>query len=354
MTNVATLKQEQQTRMVGNVEMKRVFLKDVFAPFVPQNIDTVIEIPVQTTKHVPRAVEGYIPDVNLLRRAVAWFFSQHRPNFFHTYGPTGSGKTDFWLWFAARCNWPVHLVTVTPSLRPDKMQGRWMLKDGETSYSLGPVAMGMTDGGIVLLDEADKGSLDFIAKMHLPAEMTKPWSIEDTGETIYPNENFRFITTGNTNGQGDTNGLYPSSRRWDTAFRNRAYVVPVQYVEPQLEMDIIEGRYPEFRQYRKTTKSMIKFANAMRDAMLGPSRKGDIASPLGTAFSTRILLNWCYYIVVAGINYVPLRETLETTFMNGIDDKDRDAIEKIANQVFNGPNGHVLDNPCGWLESLGK
>ncbi|WP_299021298.1 AAA family ATPase [uncultured Photobacterium sp.] len=354
MSNVQPLDTHEANDVVIDYsEMEQVYLRDVFKPFIPPQVDLIIERPKHVHPDVPKEVKGYIPDTAVLKQVLAWFLSPSRPNFLHMCGPTGSGKTDFIFWFAHRMNWPCKLVTVNPSLRPEKMQGRWMLSGGETSYVLGAVADSMKYGKIALLDEADKGSLDFIAKMHLPAEMSKPWTIDDTGETIYPAENYRFITTGNTNGQGDFNGLYPSSRRWDTAFRNRSYVIHLNYVEPNLEFDIIMGKHPELKAYKKTVRMMIKFSNAMRDAMLGPKRDGDIQDGITTAFSTRVLLSWCHYIIANGFK-VPLRNAFDSVFMNGVDNDDREDITRIVDQVFHTKAGHVLDEGMGWLEESTK
>ncbi|MEZ9856457.1 hypothetical protein AB4347_20875, partial [Vibrio breoganii] len=105
----------------------------------------------------------------------------------------------------------------------------------------------MKHGKCVLLDECDKGSLDFIAKLHLPSEMTKPWSIGFLLCLQYPHQNYRFVTLGNTSGEGDISGLYPSSRRWDTAFRNRSFVVPFPYLRTEVEEKVVIGKFPFLR-----------------------------------------------------------------------------------------------------------
>lgn len=344
----------QETQVIDYSEMETVLLRDVFHPFVPANVDLAIERPKHIHPDVPKPVHGYVPDMRVLKNVMTWFLAPSHPNFLHMVGPTGSGKTDFIFWFANRMNWALNLVTVNPSLRPEKMQGRWLLKNGETTFVDGPVIDAMREGKIVLLDECDKGSLDFIAKMHLPSEMSKLWVVEDTGETIYPAKNFRFITTGNTSGQGCTQGLYPSSKRWDTAFRNRSYVIFNHYVDPELELKIIMGKNPELKPYKKTVKYMVKFANSMRDSMLGPERTGVTSdgrpvNGISTAFSTRVLLSWVHFIQVSGLS-VPLRQTFENVFFNGVDDADRKDIEMIMDQNFNLKDGNILDHYMGWIE----
>lgn len=334
-------------------EMIVVKMADVFKPFVPSTSPLKISIPKHRHPDVPKEVPGYIPDPMQLREVSAWFLAPHRPNFLHLVGPTGSGKTDFMLWLCSRLNWPVNLISVNPTLRPEKMQGRWVLSKGETTYVYGAIADAMKHGKCVLLDECDKGSLDFIAKLHLPSEMTKPWSIEDTGEIIYPSPNYRFVTLGNTSGEGDISGLYPSSRRWDTAFRNRAYVVNFPYLPISVEEKVLLGKNPFLKEHKKLVKKLLQFANAMRDAMLGPNRDRTSRDGLGTAFSTRVLLSWCYYIYVNGQG-VPLRKSFENVFFNGCDTVDKSQILQIVDQVFDTPDGHVMDNGYEWLASQKK
>ncbi|MDA0155474.1 AAA family ATPase [Vibrio sp. 10N.222.51.C8] len=334
-------------------EMITVRMADVFKPFVPAAVTAVIQIPKHRHPDVPREIAGYIPDEKQLSQVISWFCSPQRPNFMHMVGPTGSGKTDFMLWLCARLNWPTVLVSVNPTLRPEKMQGRWVLSNGQTEYVYGPIADAMKHGKCVLLDECDKGSLDFIAKLHLPSEMTKPWSIEDTGEIIYPHQNYRFVTLGNTSGEGDISGLYPSSRRWDTAFRNRSFVVPFPYLRTEVEEKVVIGKFPFLRDHKKLLKKLIQFANAMRDAMLGPNRDRTTKSGIGTAFSTRVVLSWCYYIQING-DRAPLRASFNNVFWNGCDTRDKADIEKIIDQVFKDKNGHILDQPYTWLKEQSK
>lgn len=344
---------ENTVETIDYSEMINVRMSDVFKPFIPSTMTAVIQIPKHRHPDVPREIVGYIPDQKQLQQVVSWFCSPARPNFLHMVGPTGSGKTDFMLWLCARLNWPVNLVSVNPTLRPEKMQGRWVLSNGETNYVYGAIADAMKHGKCVLLDECDKGSLDFIAKLHLPSEMTKPWSIEDTGEIIYPSPNYRFVTLGNTSGEGDVSGLYPSSRRWDTAFRNRSYVVNFPYLSAGVEEKVLLGKYPFLNDNKKLLKKLIQFANAMRDAMLGPNRDRTTKSGIGTAFSTRVLLSWCYYIQING-DRAPLRASFDNIFWNGCDTRDKADIEKIIDQVFKEKDGHILDKPYTWMKTKGK
>ncbi|MGR5159745.1 AAA family ATPase [Vibrio owensii] len=336
---------------VDYTEMKTVYLRDVFSPYIPKNVDLQIEIPKHRHPDVPADIFNYNPDLQTLKDMLSWFLAPQRTNFIHFVGPTGSGKTDFQLWFANRMNWPIVLVTVNESLQPEKMMGRWILRDGTTTFVLGPVADAMKNGKMLIMDELDKASLNFIAKMHLPAEMTKPWTLEDTGEVIIPARNYRFCSTGNTNGQGDFSGLYPSSKRWDTAFRNRALVLNVGYLESSQEYEVITTKYPQFKSFPKSVRLMIKYANAMRDAMLGPDRDGAVEDGITTSFSTRVLLAWCNFICAQGLS-VPLRKSFNAVFFNGIDNDDRDDIVRIIDQVFRSPKGHFLDNGLGWLDGV--
>lgn len=332
-------------------EMERVYARDIFKGIISPNNSIVIERPKHRCAGVPTGSPTYIPDLEILKNALMWFCSPMRPAFFHGYGPTGSGKTEFWTWFCDKMNWPLAIVSVNPSLRPEAMQGRWVLKDGETIYVLGPVAHCMKYGGVVLLDEADTGSKDFIAKLHLPSEMGKSWLIEDTGETITPHKNYRFVTLGNTAGCGDISGLYPATQRWSTPFRNRAYLVPFDYLKPADEEKAIYLAFPHLKQgHRHSVKLLLKFANAMRDAMLGSDRKGQQKSSISVAFSTRALMKWVYYICCYGKQ--PPRLTLDLCFLNGVTAKEKADIEIVLNQVFNSADGHFLDEPFGWYDDL--
>ncbi|UJF20271.1 AAA family ATPase (plasmid) [Vibrio sp. SS-MA-C1-2] len=347
-TNTTTV--EQENAVIDYSETKTVMLRDVFKGFISPKNGMQVTIPKHTHPDVPRVNPNYMPDKDTLVSVIKWFFSPERPIFLHSCGPSGSGKTEFWLWFAAKTNWPVEFVSCNPTMRPEKMQGRWILKDGQTSFVHGPVSKAMSQGKLLILDEADTSSQDFIAKMHLPSEMNKPWMLEDTGELIYPNPNYRFVTTGNTPGCGDISGLYPACKRWSTAFRNRAGVLWFDYLSPADETKAIYTRYPKLKANKHSVKLIVKFANMMRDAMLGQSRRAEEKSSITVAFSTRLLMSWMYYLSIGG--KAKPRESLEMIFLSGCEPKLRDDILMTADQAFNLPAGHFLDNEWGWYDDL--
>ncbi|WP_435000219.1 AAA family ATPase (plasmid) [Vibrio scophthalmi] len=349
----ATAAQLETVTQIDYSEMEPRYLRDVFKPFIPAEVDLTIMVPKHRHPDVPREVPNFVPNKEQMNQVLAWFVSPARPCFLHLVGPTGSGKTDFMMWLCSRLNWPTSLISVNPTLRPDKMQGRWVLIDGKTVFVYGPVADAMKNGKCVILDECDKASMDFIAKMHLPSEMTKPWTLEDTGEVIYPHPNFRFITTGNTSGEGDVSGLYPSSRRWDTAFRNRSFIVTFPYLPAAIEEKVLIGKYPFLKGETMLVKKMLQFANAMRDAMLGPNRDRVHKTGISTAFSTRVLLNWAYYIETFGAN-APLGKSFEAVFFAGCDSKDKADIQNIVDTVFKVKDVPLMEQPFTYLRANAK
>jgi len=228
-------------------------------------------------------------------------------------------------------NWPLEIIQVNETMRPEKLQGGFTLNNGKTSFRYGGVANAMKFGWAVLLDELDKASGDVTSKMHAPTD-GKPWTLDDTGETLVAIANYRLIGTGNTSGSGDTTGRYHTSQRMDEAFKLRFAFLECDYPEPVVELKIL-AQFTGISD--KTKKTMIKFATEMRKALRGD---GDTIS---CAFSTRVLVAWCHYMTFFGAKNVPLRKSFDFTFGNSLDEDDRPAVEALLQRIF----GDAIDLP---------
>lgn len=325
-------------------------------PMVPKG---VLKIQRPKYRH-PQCVDSnpkYIPQTDILRTVLAWWCAPSRMLSLFLFGETGTGKTEMLLWFADRMNWPVSLTAVNESLRPEKVQGSFVLFNGKTPFRYGGVAKAMKYGWVQIMDECDKGSSDFLSKLHTPAE-GKPWQLDDTGEIIKPHKNFRFCATGNTNGGGDITGRYHSSLRMDEAFRRRFAFKECDYPSAAIEDSIIKNSYPMISS--KTRHLMVKLAVQMRLALKAPQLESQAETPeqiqklglpderLSCAFSTRILVAWADYMNIFGARNVPLKESFDFVFGNSLDEEDAPAVYAIAQRVF----GIAFNRPDGSSEAV--
>lgn len=335
-------------------EMEEVDAGEVFYPHVPKGVVKVLR-----PKHRhPKCIDAnptYIPQRDVLRPLLAWWCAPSRKLSMFMFGETGTGKTEMLLWFADRMNWPVSLTSVNESLRPEKGQGSYILFGDKTPFRYGSVAKAMKYGWVQIMDECDKGSGDFLSKLHTPAEY-KPWELDDTGEIIKPHLNFRFCATGNTNGGGDMTGRYHTSQRLDEAFRRRFAFVECDYPSEAIEDSIISTSYPAIS--KQTRHRMVKLAMEMRQSLRAPQLEAAATTPealaklqlpterLSCAFSTRVLVAWADYMNIFGTQTVPIKESFDFVFGNSLDEEDRPAVYSICQRIF----GEAFNHPDGWAE----
>ena len=333
-------------------EMEEVDAGDVFYPHIPKGALNVLR-PKYRHPNCIDANPTYIPQMNVLRPLLAWWCASNRKLSLFMFGETGTGKTEMLLWFADRMNWPVSLTAINESMRPEKLQGSYVLHGDKTPYRYGSLAKAMKYGWCQIMDECDKGSGDLLSKLHSPAEC-KPWQLDDTGEIILPHANYRFCATGNTAGGGDTSGRYHTSQRLDEAFRRRFAFVECDYPSEAIEDKIISTSYPDIS--KKTRHMMVKLAKQMRQALRAPQLEVQATTPealakldllderLSCAFSTRVLIAWAEYMGIFGVKNIALKESFDFVFGNSLDDEDKPAVYSIIQRIF----GEAFNHPDGW------
>jgi cobaltochelatase CobS len=242
----------------------------------------------------------YVPDQKTLRRVLAWWFAP-RLKSLGLFGETGTGKTDMLLYVADRLNEPVYLVKVHPALMPEDIEG---CKDLATSpagivskNSLGLAAKAYRNGGLLILDEVDKVNAPLGCALHGLVE-GKPWPIEQFNVVINQHPMCRVAGTANTMGEGG-HERYHTSNRMDQALRSRFGWLRCDFPDVAREMAILGRKFGKMLP-TPMLRDMVKLANAMRDALLGPNRDGKIDNPINAVFSTRNLVQWANYAVAYG------------------------------------------------------
>lgn len=309
----------------------KVKASDVFP-----NIDFSSEARVEMRKHRHQdCIESdpnYIPDERVLKRALSWWFGpQTQP--LGLVGETGTGKTELLLYIADKLNEPIYMIKVHKAMLPEHLEGGKELVESAkgviTSDRYGLVAKGYSQGGLIIFDEVDKGNDALHASIHGLVE-GKPWPLETFSTMIHKHKDCRITATANTMGEGG-HARYHSSNRMDSALRARFGWLELKYLEQNQELEIMERKFKEIP--NTMSRKMIKFGNAIRDALLGPDRDGKIADPIGAIFSTRHLVNWGVNLMSFGPN-ATWRESLDFTFNGSVEPESRDAVDAIIDTVF--------------------
>jgi cobaltochelatase CobS len=294
------------------------------------------------TAPVSMKVEGFMPTQNVyvpsqkpyvfrkdhLRDVLAFLGSPNGDGLYLT-GPTGSGKTSLLEQVAARLHWGVHTVTGHGRLELNDLLGQYMLVDGGAMHWIdGPLTLAVRLGHVLLINEID--AVD-------PAELIglneivegKPLTIPQTGAVITPHPKFRLVATGNSAGNGDQSGLYQGVLRQNLAFLDRFRLMEVGYPDPEDEMKLLADVVPSMPETVRA--SMIKVANQIRKVFIGGQDGGGM---LSVTLSTRGLMRWASLVATFKSAPNALAYSLDRALTFRAEPSEREAIHRIAKDVF--------------------
>jgi len=279
----------------------------------------------------------YIPEENMLRRILAWyFFPSMKP--FGLKGESGTGKTEMALYLADKLNTPFYKVKVTKALMPEDLEGGKDLvatdKGVVSKISLGLAAKAYHKGGILVVDEIDKCNDALSAALHEFLD-SKTWPIEQFSLMLNKHPELKIICTGNSFGEGG-HERYHTSVRMDQALRSRIGWKVATFPTQERELAIMDKKFPKFPHAMKV--DMVRLANAFRDALLGPDRDGKVDNPINAVFSTRTIVDWGCSTMCFGKKAI-WREALDYAFQGSIDPEYVDIANDIIQRIF----GNIID-----------
>ena len=277
--------------------------------------------------YVPKQ-KPYVFRKDHLRDVLAFLGSAHGDGLYLT-GPTGSGKTSLLEQVAARLQWGVHTVTGHGRMELNDLLGQYRLVDGGAMQWLdGPLTLAVRLGHVLLINEID--AVD-------PAELIglneivegKPLTIPQTGAVIAPHPKFRLVATGNSAGSGDQSGLYQGVLRQNLSFLDRFRLMEVGYPDPEDEMKLLAELVPNMPE--SVRESMIKVANQIRKVFIGGQDGGGM---LSVTLSTRGLMRWAFLVATFKSAPNALAYSLDRALTFRADPSEREAIHRIAKDIF--------------------
>ena len=268
---------------------------------------------------VPDIDPNYIFNVDILK-SLMMGIEMRIPTYL--WGHAGTGKTTVFEQIAARTRRPMLRVQHTANMEEEHIVGGWRLRDGRTHFELGPLALAMKFGWLYMADEYDFGRPE-VTSVYQAVLENKPLVIKEAdaeNRVIRPHADFRFVATGNTNGQGDESGLYQGTNLQNSANYERFGIVEqMPYMEKKLEAMLVskQAGIP-----LKDAEKLIDFAGRVRAEFDG-GRLGNPISPRSLIYAAQI--------GVARSNY---RVGLEKAFINRLSSTDRESAAQLAQRVF--------------------
>ena len=128
-------------------------------------------------------------------------------------GPTGCGKTRFVQYMAWRLGRPLVTVACHEDLFASDLIGRYLLRDGETVWTDGPLARAVRMGSICYLDEVVEARKDTTVVIHPLTDDRRLLTIDKRGEIVPAHPEFMMVISYNPGYQSVLKDLKQSTRQ---------------------------------------------------------------------------------------------------------------------------------------------
>lgn len=231
-------------------------VKEVAVPVTNLMMSTDVE------KMVPDLFKGFVPwghykDVKNIIKSKIFY-----PMFIT--GLSGNGKTLNVSQACAELKREMVRVNVTIETDEDDLIGGFRLVDGETKFNLGPVAMAMEKGAVLLLDEIDLASNKIMCLQ--PVLEGNGIYIKKINRYIKPAPGFTVIATANTKGKGSDDGRFIGTNILNEAFLERFPVTMEQpYPATSTEKKMVLGSMEKYGKVdEKFATRLVTWAEVIR------------------------------------------------------------------------------------------
>ncbi|MCB8748848.1 CbbQ/NirQ/NorQ/GpvN family protein [Rhodoferax sp. U2-2l] len=228
-------------------------------------------------------------------------------------GPTGCGKTRFVEHMAARLNRPLVTVSCHDDLSAADLVGRFLIGNGSTQWSDGPLARAVRLGAICYLDEVVEARKDTTVVLHPLADDRRILPIERTGEQLQAPPEFMLVISYNPGYQNLLKGLKPSTRQ-------RFIALSMGYPKPEVELAIVQS---ETGLPSAQAQQLVQLARALRSLT---------DQDLEETASTRLLVS-AGRLVASGLS---MRQACHAAIVNALtdDESTAQALDDVMRALF--------------------
>lgn len=259
-------------------------------------------------------------------------------------GYHGTGKSTHIEQVAARLNWPCLRINLDSQISRIDLLGRdaIVLRKGKqvTEFREGIVPWALQQPIALVFDEYDAARPDVMFVIQRVLESGGKLTLLEENRVIQPHPAFRMFATTNTNGLGDSSGLYPGVQQINQAQMDRWNIVAaLNYVEQDTEMEIVTSKNPLWNTHaaRKMISNMVSLATLTRQGFMN----GDIS----VVMSPRTVINWAENMEIFG----DIAFAFRVTFLNKCDETER----LVIREYYQRSMGHDLhDSQAGIVRPL--
>jgi cobaltochelatase CobS len=283
---------------------------------------------VTRTVRSPQVKQDYVWDVTKLKCMIAFFLGGGTAA--KLIGQTGTGKTECFMQFHAALNLPAFFITANPRTEAHQLVGRYFpCPSGGVEWRDGPLLAAARWGCSILIDEYN--TLDPGEATGLNAFLEgRPYTVEDTAETIVPAPGFRVFVSINPKSYGYS-GRNEQDLANDDRFVDFLFEYPPPDVEKKQVVDFLQSLRQPAAEAGNIANVIVDAANMIRRAFMGES---DSANALSFTMSRRGVMEWAKWTVLSrslapsGVN--PLFYALDLVLGNRQDRTGREALRHIV------------------------
>lgn len=271
------------------------------------------------TQMIPPVDKSYVFNIDLLK-TVMMCLEMNLPCYL--WGHMGTGKTTIYEQACAHSRRPMIRVNHTLNTEEAHILGQHVYRDGQTKWQPGWLSLAMRFGLVYVADEYDI-AVPHVLSVYQPVLEGKSLVVKDADpewRVIKPHPNFRFLANGNTNGTGDSTGLYQGTQLQNAANYERFAVVhKVDFMDANIEKKILISKCGIAA---RDAESMIRFASQIRAEV----DKNSISTPI----TPRSLLNAARLGIVKG----DFRVGLTLAYINRLTPVEQEVARQISQRIF--------------------
>ena len=218
-------------------------------------------------------------------------------------GPAGTGKTEFVKQLCARLGRGFSRVQFDASLEAYHVIGGERVKSASTVWQDGLVLAGFRrPGAVILLDEVGFARSEYTSSLHAAIEPDAIVTVPETGEVIERAKGVCFFAADNSNGRGDSTGVYVGIREQNNAFLNRfARFLNFEYLSVDEESVIVSDNTGCTPALANLVSSFISICRAKAE---------------GGALESPPTMREAFYLAEALMDGIPSREAFECVIVN--------------------------------------
>ena len=286
--------------------------------------DIMIDVlgPTEWDMQIPDIDDNYIFNIDVLKTMLMGI-ALNIPTYL--WGHAGTGKSTIIEQICCRTRRPMIRVQHTGSTEESHIIGQ-MVADLETGtkWSPGPLPIAMKYGFTYLADEYDFTYPQVLAIYQAVLEgkalVIKEAPADSEWRVVRPHPNFRFFATGNTNGSGDTTGLYQGTNMQNAANYERFGIVEeMVYMPAKQEAAVVAAQAGIALD---DAEKLVSFAVMVRSAF--------DARQIRATCGPRVLIN-AGRVAVAKASFM---KGLHNAFLNRLSPKDKEICLGLAQRVL--------------------